>query len=88
MDDRVDCGHTRSNGPPRNRIPLHNWHSSGWIRTMDLTIMSRAQAANGGEARRLEHTKGLEVADIVNATLARDLPGLCPSVDAWWTPGD
>jgi hypothetical protein len=29
-------------------------------------------AANGGEARRLEHTKGLEVADIANATLVRD----------------
>ncbi len=25
-----------------NRIPLHNWDSSGWIRTIDLTIMSRA----------------------------------------------
>jgi hypothetical protein len=26
----------------RNRIPLHNCNSSGWIRTTDLTIMSRA----------------------------------------------
>jgi hypothetical protein len=28
-------------------------------------------AANGGAARRLKHTKGLEVVDIANATLAR-----------------
>jgi len=26
-------------------------HSSGWIRTTDLTIMSRARAANGGATR-------------------------------------
>ena len=26
----------------RNRIPLRNRNSSGWIRTTDLTIMSRA----------------------------------------------
>jgi len=31
----------------RNRIPLRNWHSSGWIRTTDLTIMSRAPPREG-----------------------------------------
>ena len=74
--------------PREHDSPASDRDSSAWIRTRDLTIMSRARAANGGEARRLEHTKGLEVADIANTTLARDLPGLCHSVDAWWTPRD
>jgi hypothetical protein len=31
----------------RNRIPLRNRYSSGWIRTTDLTIMSRAPPCKG-----------------------------------------
>src|SRR5215212_10765533 len=40
----------------RNRIPLRNGDSSAWIRTRDLTIMSRARADNRGEARQHERT--------------------------------
>jgi hypothetical protein len=46
-------------------------YSSAWIRTRDLTIMSRAQGANGGAARRTKHNKVLEIVDITNATIAR-----------------
>jgi hypothetical protein len=36
-----DCGST-VRATARNRIPLRNCDSSGWIRTTGLTIMSRA----------------------------------------------
>jgi hypothetical protein len=51
--------------------PAAEFHSSGWIRTTGLTIMSRARAVNRGDARRLKHTKVLEFMDIANAPLAR-----------------
>jgi hypothetical protein len=35
-------------------------------------------AANGGGARRLEHTKALEVTDIGHGTLVRALTGVVP----------
>jgi hypothetical protein len=35
--------------------------SSAWIRTTDLTIMSRARGCERGDGRRLKHTKMLEI---------------------------
>jgi hypothetical protein len=58
-------------------------NSSGWIRTTDLTIMSRARRCEPGAVRRRGHTKVLEFAGVATATLVRDYPGLCPGVDAW-----
>jgi hypothetical protein len=52
------------------------------VSVIDFTIMSRARAANGGQARRPEHTKVLQICDIAEATLARTCPGLCCGVDA------
>jgi hypothetical protein len=44
--DRVDCCSVRS-ADAENRIPEPNCNSSGWIRTIDLTIMSRAPWCEG-----------------------------------------
>jgi hypothetical protein len=59
--------------------------SSGWIRTTDLTIMSRARAANGGATRLSEGKDLLEIPRIVGRRVWRGSPGVCATVDAWWT---
>ena len=61
------------------------FHSSGWIRSIDLTIMSRVRAANGGAARSRQSKDPLEIEWFARAGMWRRLSGVCAIVDAWWT---
>lgn len=81
---RVD----RGEAPPvrgRNRIPLHKWHSSGWIRTIDLTIMSRAPPYNCGPRRAQQVGKSLQGDRFGRGRGRRVDPPVFTLVDPWWT---
>jgi hypothetical protein len=84
--DNVDCG-TAVPVDRRRLIPLRNSDSSAWIRTRDLTIMSRAPAC---EWRISVVTRGGE--SPANGRTHRPVsrrvqPGVLTRVDPWWTSG-
>ena len=77
-------GATRS-CPDRKPHPAAELDSSGWIRTTDLTIMSRVTAPNGGARRSSWGKNLLEIAQGDGGRVCRGSPGMCAIVDAWWT---
>jgi hypothetical protein len=70
------------NAEPRSGggVPVH---SSGWIRTIDLTIMSRAPPCKGGSAWAHAVEKSLQT----TASAPRRVAGCHRVFSHWWTRG-
>jgi hypothetical protein len=69
-------------------MPAYQADSSGWIRTTDLTIMSRAPPCKRRIRVGTRGKKSLENERLKPRSVGRVLPLVFALVDPWWTLRD